>query len=197
MKTKQKRGEKAVTQVLDATLVSFAKSGIQALTIQELSARSGVSVGSLYHHFGSREGVLFALYTRCLEAMLVSITAGVVKHKAARAGIEALVHGYLAWVESHPREARFIYAAAHTELVEEFRPELSALAARVVAPLGTWLAPFVQRGEVIALPPALLEVVLIGPAAEASRRLLSGAPGLSFAAAKRSLPGVVWRAVAA
>ena len=193
--TTQRRGQQTVEKVLDVALACFSEQGLHAATIQDLSARSGVSVGSLYHHFGSRQGVVFALYRRSLEAMLTAITASVVRHRDARRGVRALVRAYLAFAEKYPDETRLIYAAAHSDLVESHRDELDTLAASLVAPLVQWVAPHIEAGRIIALPPAMLEVVLIGPVAEASRRILTGTPGLSFAEAAATLPRLVWRAV--
>lgn len=194
---KQARGRATVDRVLDAALACFVADGVAGATVQDIAAASGASIGSIYHHFGSRERILFELYRRCLEAMLSAVTAAVLCHRDARGGVRALVRSYLEFVERHPREAMLIYAAAHTELVRDFRPELDALAARVTKPVADWLAPHVAAGTVIALPPALYEVVLIGPAAEAARRLLAGAPGLTFESTKATLPDRVWSAVAA
>ncbi|QTR02384.1 TetR/AcrR family transcriptional regulator, partial [Saccharothrix algeriensis] len=46
--------------VLDAAL-ALVEAG-QPVTIGALTARSGVSNGSIYHHFGSRAGVFEVLY---------------------------------------------------------------------------------------------------------------------------------------
>lgn len=194
---KQARGRATADRVLDAALACFVADGIQGATIQDIARTSGVSIGSIYHHFGSREGVLFELYRRCLERMLSSVAAAVLGCKDARSGVRALVTSYLDFVEAHPHESRLIYAAAHTELTRDFRPELSALAERVTRPIADWLAPHVAAGAVLALPPALFEVVLIGPPAEAARRILSGTPGLTFESARATLPDRVWAAVAA
>ena len=42
----------------------------------------------------------------------------------------------------------------------------------------------------------LMEVVVVGPAAEFARRWLSGAPGLEMDAALKALPDAVWRSIA-
>jgi AcrR family transcriptional regulator len=167
------------------------------VTVQRLSGRAEVSVGSIYHHFGAMDGVVFALYRRCLERMLAAIATSVLPHRSARSGVRALVETYLRWVESHEDEARVIYGIAETDLVETRRADLAALSARVVEPLAAWLAPHIAAGRLIVLPPGLFEVVLIGPAAEASRRILGGASGYSFDDAAAVLPDTVWRAVAA
>lgn len=193
--SKQARGQATTDRVLDAALACVVRDGVQGATIQDIAARSGVSIGSIYHHFGSRERILLELYRRCLERMLAHVTRAVLRRRGARDGVRALVTSYLRFVEANRHEALLIFAAAHTELTRDFRPELAELAARVTAPLAEWLAPHVAAGSVVALPRALYEVVLIGPAAEASRRILSGAPGLSFASARRVLPELVWSAI--
>ncbi|MFO0577062.1 MAG: TetR/AcrR family transcriptional regulator [Polyangia bacterium] len=193
--SKQARGQATTDRVLDAALACFVRDGVQGATIQDIAARSGVSIGSIYHHLGSRERILLELYRRCLERMLAHVTRAVLRRRDARDGVRALVTSYLRFVEKHRAEALLIFAAAHTELTRDFRPELAELAARVTAPIAQWLAPHVAAGTVIALPRPLYEVVLIGPAAEAARRILSGAPGLSFTSARRVLPELVWSAV--
>ena len=194
---KQARGRATADRVLDAALACFVADGVQGATVQGIAGRSGVSIGSIYHHFGSRERILFELYRRCLEAMLSFVAAAVVRRRDARSGVRALVKSYLDFVEAHRHEAMLIYAAAHTELTRDFQPELAALAERVTRPIVDWLAPHIAAGAVVSLPPALCEVVLIGPPAEAARRILAGAPGLSFDSARAALPDLVWAAITA
>lgn len=193
--SKQARGDKTVEQLLDTALALVREHGVSHLTVQQLSARSGVSMGSLYHHFGSRDGVVFALYRRSLERMLGDISGAVLEHRSPRAGVRALVKAYLAWVAAHRDEARVIYGVTEAELSAAHRAEIDALGARVVAPLTAWLEPHVESGRILTLAPGLLEIMLIGPAAEAARRILSGAPGFGFDEAMAVLPDAAWRAV--
>ncbi|MGW6577697.1 TetR/AcrR family transcriptional regulator, partial [Streptomyces sp. NPDC054945] len=67
---KQQRGEATVEQVLDAALHLYAASGEAGLNLGTITGASGVSSGSIYHHFGSLDGVLAALATRSLEELL-------------------------------------------------------------------------------------------------------------------------------
>lgn len=193
--SKQARGDKTVEQLLDTALALVKEHGVSQLAVQQLSARSGVSMGSLYHHFGSRDGVVFALYRRSLEHMLGSITAVVLEHRSARAGVRALVKAYLAWIAANPDEARVIYGVAEADLSAAHRAEVNALGERLVAPLAAWLAPHAAAGRVIAIAPGLIEILLIGPAAEAARRILAGAPGYGFEEATAVLPDAAWRSV--
>ena len=183
-------------RALDAALeLATAERGFRP-TIQEVSARAKVSVGSLYHHFGSQQRLTFALYQRCLDAMLRFIADAVIDAPDAEIGVKAMVRAYLEFVEAHPAEARFIYAAAHTELVDEFRGELVAHAAHAVSPLAEWVRKQVAAGALVRLPEALYEVVLIGAAAEAARRILAGNRALATRKAREQLAEQVWRSVA-
>ena len=60
-----------------------------------------------------------------------------------------------------------------------------------------WAAPRIAAGEIVDLPPALLEMLLVGPVAETVRRWLAGAPGVDLKEAAVLLPERVWRSVSA
>ncbi|MBY8850092.1 TetR/AcrR family transcriptional regulator [Saccharothrix sp. MB29] len=59
--------------VLDAALELVAEGGLDAVTISALTARSGVSNGSVYHHFGSRSGLFAVLYRESFEHCVTTL----------------------------------------------------------------------------------------------------------------------------
>jgi AcrR family transcriptional regulator len=197
MTAKQRRGQQTMERVLDAALECFTARGLYDATIEELARRARASVGSIYHHFGGRERIAVALYRRCMQSLLGAVWAGLARQRGARAGVEATVRAYLRWVAAHPDAARFIYAAAQTEFLARAGDELAAFKQRLVAPFLDWIRPHVARRAVAPLPPALYEIVIIGPPAEFARRWLAGVPGLRMPEALRVLPAAVWRAVGA
>jgi AcrR family transcriptional regulator len=195
--TKQQRGLDTMARVLDAALDCFARTGVYATRIEDLAEKAKVSVGSLYHHFGGRERVAFLLYRRCMESLMGTIAAAVLPKKTARDGVRALVRSYLGWVAENREAARYIYAAAsQAELLEGWKADMTEFKGELVSPFVKWFQVHIDAGAIIALPPALMEVVVVGPPAEFARRWLSGVPGLQMEAAVKSLPDAVWRAVA-
>jgi AcrR family transcriptional regulator len=54
-------------EILDAALRGFAEKGLAGTTVEEVRRRSGASVGSIYHHFGDKEGIAAALYVASLQ----------------------------------------------------------------------------------------------------------------------------------
>lgn len=194
---KQQRGLATMERVLDAALDCFARTGVYATRIEDLAEKAEVSVGSLYHHFGGRERVALLLYRRCMQSLMGEIWAGVQKHAEARAGVRALVRTYVQWVAAHPDAARYIYAAAAQAELVAARDELVDFKRELVSPFVRWFQAHIDSGAIVDLPPALMEVVVIGPAAEWARRWLAQGPGLDLPTALRTLPDTVWRSIAA
>lgn len=59
---KQERAKDTVQLVIDATNRAIESGGESSVRIQELAAQTGVSIGSIYHHFGDRDGLIRATY---------------------------------------------------------------------------------------------------------------------------------------
>jgi AcrR family transcriptional regulator len=99
------------TAVLDAAAQLFDARGFAAVSIGELTAASGVSNGSIYHHFGSKEGVLAEVVAGALEGYHETLLAALAEHDGdGPGGVRAAVAHELAWFVDHPREARLVLA---------------------------------------------------------------------------------------
>ncbi|WP_026912492.1 TetR/AcrR family transcriptional regulator [Patulibacter minatonensis] len=195
MTPKQARGLRTAEQLLDAALAVHDREGRPGFTVQAVRAESGVSLGSLYHHFGSFDGLSAALYRRCMGELLDALVDALRGADGARAGIEALVRRYLEFAGRHRAEARFVHTAADATFLRTHAEDLARdKAPRVEAMLG-WLAPHVASGAIVDLPAPVLELLLIGPPAEAVRRWLGGQPGVDPGDSARVLPARVWRSL--
>lgn len=58
-----------VERILDAAEACFAERGYAGTSITEVCTRSGLPVGSVYHHFGNKEGLLVAVVDRGGDAI--------------------------------------------------------------------------------------------------------------------------------
>ncbi len=63
-KRRQKRGLRTEEKVLAAAEVLFYRHGYAATQVSSILKESGVSTGSFYHHFGSKEAVIARLLER-------------------------------------------------------------------------------------------------------------------------------------
>ncbi|BDG06424.1 TetR/AcrR family transcriptional regulator [Anaeromyxobacter oryzae] len=130
--------EETAKAILAAAEEVFAEDGLHAARVEQIAARAGVAVGTVYNHFSDKEGLLGALSrTRC-EALLDRADAAL----AAADGrpIEEQVRAFLDALVEHARaHGRFLSALVQAgEGPARMRPsstlldELQARAQRVV-----------------------------------------------------------------
>jgi AcrR family transcriptional regulator len=191
---KQRRGEETTRRLLDTALAVHAAG--DGFTVQAVVARSGVSLGSLYHHFGSFDGLAAALYARCMAELLDDIVAALTRTRTARGGVRAVVTAYLGFVTTQPDRARFIHASAYASYLPAHADLIAATKSPRMARMAAWLAPHITAGTIVDLPDPLIEMLLIGPVAELSRRWLND-PAIDIAKAARLLPDRIWAALRA
>jgi AcrR family transcriptional regulator len=195
MSPKQQRGTETVDRLLSTALDVFAESGQDGFTVSAVTTASGVSLGSLYHHFGSFDGLAAALYSKCMAQLFDALIAALQRTRTARTGIRALVVTYLRFTEEHPAAARFIHASAYAGYLAAHASQINAAKAPRLEAVAGWLRPHVASGELAHLPEPLIEILLIGPVAETARRWLSGVPGVDIGQAVRVLPDRIWRSL--
>ncbi|OIK01244.1 TetR/AcrR family transcriptional regulator [Streptomyces monashensis] len=195
MSRKQQRGEATVETVLDAALRVYAQAGDQGLTVGAVTKASGVSLGSLYHHFGSVDGLLNALVMRWLERLLGELVKALEGTRTAHTGIRALVGAYFDFVQEQPDAARLLHSAyADRQGMADGQRLRDAQEARL-SPLAQWAQRYVDAGEIAPLSGPLIESLVLGPVTAVARRWLSGVGDVDLDEAAVVLPDRIWRSV--
>jgi AcrR family transcriptional regulator len=175
--------------ILEAALASFDATG--ATAIEEIRRRSGASVGSIYHHFGDKDGIAAALYIEILRDYQAGVVRALGGARDAEDGIKALVRYHLRWVQRNPQRARFLLQSGAARLAAG--DELKALNRDLAAALADWL----ERWPAIRpLRREVLFAAVFGPAQELSRAWLSGRVE-SLRPLEDELTEAAWRAVRA
>lgn len=87
--------------ILDAALACFVDKGLVATTIEEIRLAAGASIGSLYHHFDSKDDLATALYVEGLRDYQEGAVAELHAHPGAEEGVKAAVVYHLRWVMCH------------------------------------------------------------------------------------------------
>jgi AcrR family transcriptional regulator len=175
--------------ILEAALESFDATGTTA--IEEIRRRSGASVGSIYHHFGGKDGVAAALYIEILTEYQAGVGRVLGREGDAPDGVKALVRYHLRWVERNPKRARFLFHGGAGRVAAG--GELKALNRSLAGAVGEWVA---RRPAIRPLRGAVFYAAVFGPAQELSRAWLAGRiPSLRRLAGE--LAEAAWRAVRA
>jgi AcrR family transcriptional regulator len=176
-------------EILEAALESFDAAG--ATSIEEVHRRSGASVGSIYHHFGGKNGIAAALFADILRGYQGGVLRALDRAADAESGVKALVRHHLRWVERNPVRARFLLQGGGAW--ENDDRELRALNQTMFVAVGAW----VERQQAIRpLRREIFYAVVFGPAQELSRSWLAGRTR-GLRRLEGDLAETAWRAVRA
>ncbi|MFF8656435.1 TetR/AcrR family transcriptional regulator [Streptomyces huasconensis] len=195
MSPKQRRGVETAERLLDAALQVYADAGEQGVTVGALTRASGVSLGSLYHHFGSVDGLMNALLLRWLERLLGELAAGVARSRTARGGVRALVQTYLTFVQEHPDASRLLHSSYADRVGMAHAKQLRDAQEARLSPLTEWVRRHVESGEIAPLDVPVVEALVMGPIVATARRRLSGLDDVDLGQAARVLPERIWRSL--
>ncbi|WP_052669077.1 TetR/AcrR family transcriptional regulator [Nitriliruptor alkaliphilus] len=162
------------TRILEAALACFVERGVAATTIDAVRAASGASTGSLYHHFGDRQGLIAAVHGWLLDDYHAGFLAVLDDQDDPVVGVAEVVRFHVGWCTARPDAARF--------LLEEPGPTSSQLGGEEVAAANAvflrrvlaWLRPHVRYGAVRELDVATAYALWLGPAQERCRLWVRG-----------------------
>src|SRR6202166_145833 len=62
------RSEGKRTKIIDAAMRHFAEQGYQAARVGDMAAALGIAKGSIFQHFGSKDGLFFEVYKRAVRS---------------------------------------------------------------------------------------------------------------------------------
>ncbi|MFG2976141.1 TetR/AcrR family transcriptional regulator [Streptomyces sp. NPDC048331] len=195
MSPEQQRVEATVDLLLTTALRVFAESGQQGFTVNAVVSAGGVSLGSLYHHFGSFDGLAAALYIRCMDELCDRMVSALTRCRTARTGVRAWVTAYLEFTQEHRDMALFLHASAYSGYLVAHAEEIGAAKAEKFGAVMRWLEVRTERGEIAPLPAPVVEVLVMGPLTEAARRRLSSTYEIDLTEAARYLPDHIWRSL--
>lgn len=184
--------------ILEAALTCFLERGVAAAPIEEVCARAEASVGSVYHHFGGKEGLAGAVFLEALGGYQGGFLAALRRHPDdAEGGVRGVVRGHLRWcLTDHPDLSRFLLFhgdGARGADVEALKGLNRVFFGEVLR----WWRPHARYGALRDLDLDLAYVLWLGPAQEYSRLRLSGRTTVSPRRAERLLADGAWQALRA
>jgi AcrR family transcriptional regulator len=147
---KQNRSAPVMQAVLDAVGERLMKADESLIRIPEICDATGVNYGSVYHHFGSREGVIDAAYhqmfTKLAEEDLATLQLVSVSSQTFEeylVSMQALIGTFASSDERRARRA----LRARIVAASMMRPELRVLIGETQSRLTTELRSIVEYGQ--------------------------------------------------
>jgi AcrR family transcriptional regulator len=182
-------------RILAGALACFNEQGIEATTIDLLKERCDASVGNLYHHFGSKEGLVAALFFCALDDQAALTEPRFAQAGTVREGVAALVSGYVDWVTAQPELARFMYQARASVAKGPNGAELQQRNRQRGKAIVAWFNQPDRLAMLREWPAELFPSLIIGQAENYCRAWLSGRVKASPQQYREMLSDAAWRSV--
>jgi AcrR family transcriptional regulator len=163
--------------MLDAARDLLLESGAGNATIEAIADLSGAPTGSIYHRFGSRDGLLTRLWMRAVYRSQASFLAAL-EHEDPHTAALAAAQSILDFCEQEPADARLLVSFRREDLIrtapsEQLADELEELNRPVEAAVVALARRLYGRATRAALNRTLLAVFDL-PYGAVRRYLITG-----------------------
>lgn len=151
-------------EILGAALDTLVDVGESGTFIQEVCNRADVSVGTLYHHFGSKDQLIATLHFSLLVEYQSGAGPILETDPPAETGVRDTVGYHVQWLVGHPRPASFLLQHPFAGLRSDQVPaDLLRENERFLATVHGWLDRRMEEGQLKRLPFDVIVALLIGP----------------------------------
>jgi AcrR family transcriptional regulator len=110
--TPNRRGARSREAVLDAAEQLMAEQGYEAASVAALVEEAGIPASSIYHYFGSKEGVLLAVMERGAERFFAEVPAFDRRLGSQREHLGAVIDLAATALDRHPAFLRIMVVMA-------------------------------------------------------------------------------------
>lgn len=179
-------------RVLASATRLFVRRGYFNTSIQDLVQASGVSVGSIYHHFGGKQDVAEALYRETTERFLARMRERAASERSVEGKLRRLTTLVYEYCEEAPEQLEYMLFVSHTEISPAALPICLSAPFQEVA---GWVAAGMRGGEVEKGPAEVVAGVFMGAILKLVELRLRGSirsplPGLAADAFRLAWRGI-------
>ena len=186
---------KSKQEILSSALTCFIEKGVENTTIADIRAASNVSVGSIYHHFGNKEGIVVALFLSGVEDHSRIQERALAEAETVEAGVKSVVRCYINWINDNPDWARFVFR--YRSLVENSgKTEQEKIQRKAhFERLRNWFSPYISNREIKKLPFEVYHALIIGPSQDFALRWLAGKTKSKLIEHRELYAEAAWQAI--
>lgn len=171
-------------RILQKALELFSERGYDATSVREICEAAGITKPTLYHFYGSKEGVYRAIVEGALERFRADMILALSGEESLRERLVRMARSYVDATLRAPDLARFIIALIHNPPQSAPATDFLAFYQDILDALARAVEEAVARGEVRSGPTDVRLLVFMGALGEAMHgHLLVGRPDLTPALA--------------
>ena len=179
-------------RILSTALELFAVKGYDATSVREICEAAGITRPTLYHFYGSKDGVLRALVTAGFDQFRGIVNQGLSARGSFRERLKTITRLVFEEARTHPRLWRFIHGVIWAPPGTTEPPNCTEFYDGVVRSLASATEEAVRGGELAARPMDVRMLILMGAISEAATGyVISGRPELTPDLADRLIDTIV------
>lgn len=110
-------------QILQATLDLISERGLQSTPMSAIAKRSGVAVGTIYHHFDSKEKLVTILYQELSSSLGQYALLDYDAKAPVRVRFSHIWSNALRYTLRHPKEVLFLDQYAYSPYIDQAAKE--------------------------------------------------------------------------
>jgi AcrR family transcriptional regulator len=186
----------ARADLLRVARARFLERGFGATSLDEIRREAGVSNGSLFHFFRTKNHVARALYVDAVGAYKSALLEALRNDPPARTGVDALVNAHVGWVLKNRADARVLVELRDATMIDGVALEWSSVNDETFAALRSWVKRCVDRGEMSDLPFDVWMSLVFAPVLMLTRAWAKQRTAKVAPATRRALARGAWSGVA-
>jgi len=101
------------SRIVAAAVALFAEQGYDATSVNQVVARAGVAKGALYHHFQSKDDLLYEVYRELVDRQLAGLAAILARELAPADTLRAIVRDMVETTAARAAEAKVFFREGH------------------------------------------------------------------------------------
>ncbi len=180
-------------RILLKALSLFSERGYEAASVREICEAAGVTKPTLYHFYGSKEGVYRALVEGTLRDYQAGVREIVEAPGTVPERLKRIARGHFAYTRERPELVRFLIGLIHNPPASAPATDFHSLYDRVLVEITRLLEQGVQDGSIAPGSPEVRLLVYMGAIIEALHGyLLAGHPALTPELADMLVETILW-----
>ena len=100
--------EKRIQEIVDAAIEVFLEKGYEGTSMDAIARKAQISKGGLYHHFRSKEEILYYANEKLCEPIALYVQSALDSPDAV-AGLKSYIRNYIEHWLSHQKELTFFF----------------------------------------------------------------------------------------
>lgn len=113
-------------RILTAALDLFVERGFHNVSVHDVQKQANVSIGSIYNHFGGKEGIAKALYQHLVKEFEELINDVVAEQLSCRESCNKIIHLLFEYTETRRNIIAYVLHSKHREFLPDEPPICSS-----------------------------------------------------------------------